>query len=272
MEIKTQISPEAAQIEIDALKKRISYHSHRYYVLDAPEISDYEFDQLMQRLLQLENAYPSLITPDSPSQRVGAAPAEGFQRVAHLTPMLSLSNAFSAEDLRTFDSRVKNGLGAEQTEYVVELKIDGLAINLIYENGLLMRGATRGDGAYGEDVTANIRTIRAIPLRLNNDEVMDIPPLVEARGEVYLPRREFDRLNEQRVTTGESLFANPRNAAAGSLRQLNPQATAERALDVFIYGIGTRQGLPVKTHTETLQYLTALGFKTNPHIVGFLAN
>lgn len=265
MEKKAPISAEAAQIEIETLKKRISYHSHRYYVLDAPEISDYEFDQLLQRLLQLESAFPSLITPDSPSQRVGAAPAEGFQRVAHLTPMLSLSNAFSAEELRAFDSRVKSGLGAEQTEYVVELKIDGLAINLIYEDGLLTRGATRGDGAYGEDVTANIRTIRAIPLRLNYDEFIDIPPLVEARGEVYLPRREFDRLNEQRVTAGEPVFANPRNAAAGSLRQLNPQATAERALDVFIYGLGARQGLKVKTHAETLQYLAALGFKTNPH-------
>lgn len=265
METKNPISAETAQTEMEALKKQLSYHSHRYYVLDAPEIADYEFDRLMQRLIQLETAFPALVTPDSPTQRVGAAPAEGFQRVAHLTPMLSLSNAFSADDLRTFDSRVKSGLGSEQAEYVVELKIDGLAINLIYQDGLLTRGATRGDGTYGEEVTGNIRTIRSVPLRLGGGDAIVIPSLVEARGEIYLPRKEFDRLNEQRANAGEPVFANPRNAAAGSLRQLNPQATAGRALDIFIYGIGARQGFDTATHAETLQYLATLGFKTNPN-------
>ncbi|MCX7780670.1 MAG: NAD-dependent DNA ligase LigA [Negativicutes bacterium] len=257
-------TPEEARAEAEELKRLLSYHSHRYYVLDAPEISDAEFDRLMQRLIVLEAAYPALVSPDSPTQRVGAAPAEGFARVAHHAPMLSLANAFSDDDLRAFDTRVKNGLGTQQVEYVVELKIDGLAVNLLYENGRLIRGATRGDGQYGEDVTANIRTIRSVPLSLLGHGV-DIPPLMEVRGEVYLPRREFDRLNELRSAAGEPIFANPRNAAAGSLRQLNPQVTAERALDIFVYGIGWREGLPAVTHAETIKYLCKLGFKTNPH-------
>lgn len=253
-----------AEKEATELRAAIHYHNRRYYVLDSPEIEDHEYDRLMRRLIALEQAFPALITGDSPTQRVGGAPAEGFQRVAHRTPMLSLGNTFSAEDLRAFDARVKAGLDGAPVEYVVELKIDGLAINLVYENGILVRGATRGDGQYGEDVTANIRTIRAVPLRLEPAKAA-LPAFLEARGEVYLPRREFDRLNEQRAAQEEPLFANPRNAAAGSLRQLNPQATAERALDTFIYGIGSREGLPLDTHAGMLEYLHKLGFKTNPN-------
>lgn len=252
----------AAAEEIEELKKLLHYHIHRYYVLDNPEISDAEFDKLLRRLIAIETAYPSLITPDSPSQRVGGAPADGFERVQHLTPMLSLGNAFSADELRGFDTRVKSGLGGADVEYVVELKIDGLAMNLVYENGRLVRGATRGDGTYGEDVTTNIRTIRSVPLVLH--ETGGIPPLLEVRGEVYLPRREFDRLNRLREAAGEPLMANPRNAAAGSIRQLDPKITAERALDIFMHGLGTEEGLGVTTHSAMLEKLQTLGFKVNP--------
>lgn len=253
----------AASEEIEKLRKNIHYHSHRYYVLDDPEISDAEFDKLLRQLIDIETAYPSLITPDSPTQRVGGAPADGFARVAHLTPMLSLGNAFSAGELQAFDARVRSGLAGQAVEYVVELKIDGLAMNLVYEHGRLTRGATRGDGVYGEDVSTNIRTIRAVPLVLN--ETGGIPPLLEVRGEVYLPRREFDRLNKLREAAGEPLMANPRNAAAGSIRQLDPKITAERALNIFMHGLGTEEGLGVTTHSAMLEKLQALGFKINPH-------
>ncbi|MDF2572431.1 MAG: ligA, partial [Sporomusa sp.] len=253
----------AAAQEIEQLRKTIHYHNHRYYVLDNPELSDMEFDRLLRRLIDIETAYPSLITPDSPSQRVGGAPAGGFERVAHLTPLLSLGNAFSTDELRSFDARVKSGLDGAEVEYIVELKIDGLAMNLVYENGRLVRGATRGDGSYGEDVTTNLRTIRAIPLVLHEEG--GIPPLLEVRGEVYLPRREFDRLNKLREAASEPLMANPRNAAAGSIRQLDPKITAERALDIFMHGLGTEEGLGVDTHSAMLEKLQTLGFKINPY-------
>ncbi|MDF2928164.1 MAG: ligA [Anaerospora sp.] len=230
--------------EIDELRRLLHYHSHRYYVLDAPEIEDAEFDRLYQRLVKLEQDHPELITPDSPTQRVGGTPAEGFERVAHSVPMLSLSNAFSAEDLLAFDTRVRNGLPDDSLEYVVELKIDGLAINLVYESGRLLRAATRGDGTEGEDVTSNVRTIRAVPLVLNGQ----VPPVMEVRGEAYMPRPAFDRLNDERLEAGEPLLANPRNAAAGSLRQLDSRVTASRTLDIFVYGMGAREELAV-THT-----------------------
>jgi DNA ligase (NAD+) len=252
---------EQAAREATGLREKLNYHSHRYYVLDAPEISDAEFDGLMRRLLAIEAAYPDLVTADSPSQRVGGAPAEGFGRVAHLTPMLSLGNALSLEELMAFDARVRSGLDGPAPEYVVELKIDGLAINLLYEDGRLVRAATRGDGVYGEDVTANVRTIRAVPLVLHGD----YPRRIEVRGEVYMPRKEFDRLNRSREEAGEALFANPRNAAAGSLRQLDSRVTAERALDNFVYGVGVREGVELTSHAGTLKYLASLGFKTNPH-------
>ncbi|WP_312517098.1 NAD-dependent DNA ligase LigA [Anaerospora sp.] len=247
--------------EIDELRRLLHYHSHRYYVLDAPEIEDAEFDRLYQRLVKLEQDHPELITPDSPTQRVGGTPAEGFERVAHSVPMLSLSNAFSAEDLLAFDTRVRNGLPDDSLEYVVELKIDGLAINLVYESGRLLRAATRGDGTEGEDVTSNVRTIRAVPLVLNGQ----VPPVMEVRGEAYMPRPAFDRLNDERLEAGEPLLANPRNAAAGSLRQLDSRVTASRTLDIFVYGMGAREELAVTTHDQTLQFLQELGFKVNPH-------
>lgn len=247
--------------EIDELRRLLHYHSHRYYVLDAPEIEDAEFDRLYQRLVKLEQDHPELITPDSPTQRVGGTPAEGFERVAHSVPMLSLSNAFSAEDLLAFDARVRNGLPDDSLEYVVELKIDGLAINLVYESGRLLRAATRGDGTEGEDVTSNVRTIKAVPLVLNGQ----VPPVMEVRGEAYMPRPAFDRLNDERLEAGEPLLANPRNAAAGSLRQLDSRVTASRTLDIFVYGMGARDELTVTTHEQTLQFLQELGFKVNPH-------
>lgn len=256
-----------AEREAAFLREQIQYHTHRYYVLDEPEISDPEFDQLMRRLLRLEEAFPSLVTPASPTQRVGGMPAEGFTRVAHLTPMRSLGNTFSESELLAFHQRVVSGLDGKseaEIEYVVELKIDGLAIDLVYENGHLLRGATRGDGTEGEDVTGNIRTVRVIPLLLRAEQ-HPLPPVLEVRGEIYMPRREFDRLNLERREAGEPELANPRNAAAGSLRQLDPRMTAKRALDAFIYGIGVHEGVELETHAETLQYLAALGLKVNPH-------
>uniref|UniRef100_UPI0035E3C41D NAD-dependent DNA ligase LigA n=1 Tax=Anaerospora hongkongensis TaxID=244830 RepID=UPI0035E3C41D len=250
---------------MEELRRLLHYHSHRYYVLDAPEIADAEFDRLYLRLVKLEQAYPDLITADSPTQRVGGTPAEGFERVAHSVPMLSLANAFSAEDLLAFDTRVKSGLDGEPLEYVVELKIDGLAINLVYEAGRLLRAATRGDGTEGEDVTTNVRTIKAVPLVLNGQ----VPPVMEVRGEAYMPRPAFDRLNEERLQAGEALLANPRNAAAGSLRQLDPKVTAARTLDIFVYGMGAREELTVGTHEQTLRFLQELGFKVNPHFKVF---
>ncbi len=258
-EIPKTISLAAAAVE--ELRQQINYHNYRYYVLDQPEIADHDYDALMQRLIAIEAAYPELIIPHSPTQRVGAAPAAGFTRIAHLTPMRSLGNAFSAEELAAFHTRVLNGLGADHLEYVVEHKIDGLAINLVYEQGLLKSAATRGDGVEGEDVTSNIKTIKSVPLRLQGARV---PALLEVRGEVYMSKAEFNRLNQEREQNGEPLLANPRNAAAGSLRQLDPKATAERALDVFIYGIGVHEGLELETHAQTLEYLQALGFKINP--------
>jgi len=245
------------------LRLVINRHNHRYYVLDAPEVSDAEFDVLLRQLIAIEAAYPELSTDESPTRRVGGAPAEGFGRVPHLSAMLSLGNAFSAEELKAFDARVRGGLDGEQVEYVVELKIDGLAVNLIYEDGRLVRAATRGDGAFGEDVTVNVRTIRSVPLVLTTEGPP--PALLEIRGEVYLPRREFDRLNRQREAAGEALFANPRNAAAGSLRQLDPRITAERVLDIFVYGLGAHTGLETVSHSATLQFLSQAGLKVNPN-------
>lgn len=254
---------EEAVIKANELTRQIDYHNYLYYVLDKPEINDADYDLLIKQLIAIETKYPEIVTPHSPTQRVGAAPAEGFQRVAHLTPMLSLGNAFSAEELQAFHNRVIGGLGtSDDLEYVVEHKIDGLAISLVYENGLLVRGATRGDGIEGEDVTSNIKTIKSIPLKLQGDDV-DIPPLLEVRGEVYMAKQEFARLNVLRAKNEEPLLANPRNAAAGSLRQLDPRATADRALDAFIYGIGKYEGVELTTHAQTLEYLKTAGFKVN---------
>ena len=248
--------------ELQELREQLHRHNHQYYVLDTPLISDAEFDRLMRRLQEVETAHPEWVTADSPTQRVGGQPLAGFEKVTHAAPLLSLGNVFSAGELRAFDNRVRSAVG-DAVEYIVELKIDGLAVNLIYESGRLSRAATRGDGEVGEDVTLNVRTIRAIPLLLQDSEAL--PAYFEVRGEVFMPRRAFDRLNRQRSAAGEALFANCRNAAAGSLRQLDPKVTANRTLDFFAYGIGQRQGLPFRTHAEVLAGLGRSGFRINPN-------
>ncbi|HWR31833.1 MAG TPA: NAD-dependent DNA ligase LigA [Negativicutes bacterium] len=247
--------------ELGELRARLHRYNYEYYVMDAPEISDAEYDRLMRRVKEIEAEHPELVTSDSPTQRVGGQPLAGFEKVTHAAPLLSLGNAFSADELRAFDNRVRAAVGTA-VEYVVELKIDGLAVNLIYEHGRLSRAATRGDGEVGEDVTTNVKTIRSIPLVLQT-ETIALPPYFEVRGEVYMPRKAFDRLNRERSAAGEALFANCRNAAAGSLRQLDPKVTAGRTLDFFAYGIGQRQGLPFRTHAEMLAGLGRIGFRTN---------
>ncbi|MEN3202187.1 MAG: NAD-dependent DNA ligase LigA [Atribacterota bacterium] len=254
---------EQARVEIERLREIIRYHDYRYYVLNSPEISDEEYDALMRKLQELETLFPDLVTPDSPTQRVGGKPQEGFATFVHARPMLSLNNAFTKEEMRDFDRRVKRMLGVEEVEYVVELKIDGLAVNLRYENGVFVRGATRGDGVTGEDVTANLRTIRSIPLRLQGKR---IPAILEVQGEVFMHRSDFERLNEERSKRGEPLFANTRNAAAGSLRQLDPNVTASRRLDIFVYGAFLiESAFYPTTHWELLELLRELGFKVNQH-------
>lgn len=253
---------EKIKTEIEELRKKINQHSYAYYVMDNPTVSDYEYDLLFRRLLEFEEKYPQFITAQSPTQRIGAIPSNSFEKITHPTPMLSLGNAFSNNELILFDQRVKNILQIDTVQYVVEHKIDGLAINLIYENGKLVKAATRGDGSIGEDVTANIRTIKAIPLELNAEEV-EIPEFLEVRGEVYLPKKEFIRLNKERQANDEALFANCRNAAAGSLRQLDPKETAKRYLSAILYGIGEIKGFNFEYHSAVLDFLSKLGFKTN---------
>ncbi|MGE5573765.1 MAG: NAD-dependent DNA ligase LigA [Bacteroidota bacterium] len=254
----------ATEERIRKLREEIEFHNYRYYVLDDPIVSDAEYDALMRELVDLEAEHPELVTPDSPTQRVGAAPAEAFAPVVHRSPMMSLANVYSVEELRAFDARVRKALNGEPVEYVAELKIDGLAVSLVYEDGRFVRGATRGDGTTGEDVTHNLRTIRSIPMRLR----LGPPVSIDVRGEVYMIRREFHKLNEERRAAGEPLFANPRNAAAGSLRQLDPKVTAARPLDVFVYGIGYMSGAggaAPETHLEALGLLKEAGFRTNPN-------
>jgi DNA ligase (NAD+) len=256
---------------VKKLREEIEYHNYRYYVLDSPVISDAEYDALMRELRRLEELYPELITPDSPTQRVGFKPAEGFKEVPHAEPMLSLDDAMNEDEVIEFDKRIKRFLGLpEETliEYTVEPKIDGLAMELVYENGSLVIGATRGDGYVGEDVTNNIKTIPTIPLRLKRftEDAPDIPPRIDVRGEVYMNKDEFKRINEERIHKGELPFANPRNAAAGSLRQLDPSITAKRKLDIFCYGVGKVEGYKFKTQWEILQTLPKWGLKVNPYV------
>lgn len=252
--------------EAARLRDFINYHNYRYYVLDDPEVSDPEYDTLMRLLQAIEREYPDLVTPDSPTQRVGAAPAEKFGIVVHRRPMLSLANALDAGEMREFDARVKRMLGSEaDVEYVAEIKFDGLAVALTYENGRLRSAATRGDGLNGEDVTANVKTVRSVPLRLLAPEAGSIPTLLEVRGEVILPRRAFEKLNAEREQRGEPLFANPRNAAAGSLRQLDPRVSAARPLDIYCHSPGVVEGARWATQWEFLEGLKALGLKVNPH-------
>jgi DNA ligase (NAD+) len=248
---------------IEELRGIINYHNYRYYVLDSPEISDAEYDELMRELRQLEAKHPELVTPDSPTQRIGAPPVEAFGVVEHPQPLLSLANAFSYEELAAWHKRVSNLLGGRQFDLVCEPKIDGLAVALTYVDGLLVTGATRGDGYRGENITQNLRTIRSIPLSVPREA----PPRFEVRGEVYLPKAGFEKLNEERAKEELPLFANPRNAAAGSVRQLDSSITARRPLDIFIYGLGWAEGKAVPdTHWEIMQYLKSLGFKINPNI------
>jgi DNA ligase (NAD+) len=246
------------------LRRGLERHNHRYYVLDDPEIGDDAYDALLDELRAIESEHPDLRTPDSPTQRVGAAPLERFAEVEHAEPMLSLANARDEEELRAWETRIRNHLkrldiGASRFSYTTEPKIDGLAISLTYEDGVFVRGATRGDGRVGEDVTRNLRTIGAIPLSIEAP-----PPLVEVRGEVYLPIAAFKALNERRAAAGEPTFANPRNSAAGSIRQLDPALAAERPLSVWCYGIGATRGLDLATHGEEVGWLRERGFKVNP--------
>ncbi|HWI12733.1 MAG TPA: NAD-dependent DNA ligase LigA, partial [Burkholderiales bacterium] len=245
--------PASVARRIQALREDIERHNYQYYVLDAPLVSDAEYDRLFRELQELEAAHPELATDDSPTQRVGASAAGTFAPVAHRVPMLSLSNAFADEEVAAFDRRVREALGRDDVEYTVEPKFDGLAVSLLYENGMFRRGATRGDGYTGEDVTANLRTIGAIPLRLTG---RSIAPVLEVRGEVLMLKRDFERLNTAQRERGEREFANPRNAAAGSLRQLDPRITAGRRLTFFAYGIGVLEGGPAfERHSELMDYL-----------------
>ncbi len=254
--------------EINRLKEEISEHNYRYYVLDQPVIPDAEYDRLFRRLKQLEQEHPELITPDSPTQRVGAQPLAAFEQVEHKIPMLSLDNVFNEEELQAFDQRLRERLGThEELEYVCEPKLDGLAVSLVYENGLLVTGATRGDGQTGENITQNIRTIDSIPLRLRVESGQAIPTVLEVRGEVFMPKAGFAALNRAAEEKGEKTFANPRNAAAGSLRQLDPRITASRPLDMYCYAIGySEQAELAPTHYERLMQLKQWGFKVNPEI------
>jgi DNA ligase (NAD+) len=247
---------------IEKLRAKINHHNYRYYVLDSPEISDAEYDALMRELKGLEEQHPQFLTPDSPTQRVGAAPVEAFGVVEHPYPLLSLGNAFSDEELLAWHTRISKLLGSQKFDFVCEHKIDGLAVALTYVNGQLTTGATRGDGFRGEDITQNLRTIRSIPLSVSRDT----PPRFEVRGEVFLPKTGFHKLNQERAAEGLPLFANPRNAAAGSVRQLDPRITAQRPLDIYIYMLGYAEGKATPpTHWETMEYLKSLGFKINPN-------
>ncbi|MCF6154750.1 MAG: NAD-dependent DNA ligase LigA [Candidatus Brocadia sp.] len=255
--------------KIEQLREIIRYHDRKYYVENNPEITDYEYDQLIKQLQQLEKAHPEFITPDSPTQRVGGEPLTQFPTVGHKIPMLSIDNTYSEKELREFDQRIKRMAGIDthrDIEYVVELKIDGVAVTLWYEKGLFVRGATRGDGFKGDDVTANLRTIRQIPLKLEPaDKKQKIPSVLEIRGETYLSNKEFQRLNEEREEEGEPQFANPRNAAAGSLKLLDPRITAKRNLRIFTYAMGYYEELELKTHIQCLELLRVFGLPVNPH-------
>jgi DNA ligase (NAD+) len=249
--------------EIEKLRDEIRRHDELYYVDAAPEISDREYDELLQKLQKLEAAHPELITPDSPTQRVGGRPAEGFPEVVHTRPMMSLDNSYNIEELRAFDERCRRLAEGRKLEYVAELKIDGLSLSLQYEAGLLVRGVTRGDGRIGEDVTQNARTIRSVPLRL---KTKSIDTALEVRGEVFIPRDVFERTNAEREEAGEPRFANPRNAAAGAIRQLDSRLVARRKLDMFVYELFVGGGRkPFATHWQALEWLQAAGFRVNPH-------
>jgi DNA ligase (NAD+) len=251
------LNKQQAQNKINELRKLLNKYGYEYYVLDQPTVPDAEYDLKLQELIKLEEEFPEFMTDDSPTQRIGGEPLEGFQKVEHLIPMMSLGNAFNEQDVRDFARRASQGTN-EKISFVCELKIDGLAVSLTYENGKLTRGATRGDGTIGEDITANLRTIRSIPLTIAETGT------IEVRGEAFMPHKSFLALNEAKKENDEEPFANPRNAAAGSLRQLDPKIAARRHLDIFLHGVGEWQGEELETHSARLNKLKELGFKTNP--------
>lgn len=253
------MTKEQIKVKIEELKKILTQYGHEYYVLDKPTVSDFEYDALMRELIELEEANPEYITADSPTQRVGGEVSEGFAEVAHTVQMQSLADVFSKEELFAFAERVQSSLGTDDIEYVAEMKIDGLSVSLEYQNGLFTRGSTRGNGFVGEDITQNLKTIQSIPLRLSEDI-----PFLEVRGEVYMPQKSFIRLNEQREASNQPTFANPRNAAAGSLRQLDSRVAAERKLDIFVFNVQQVEGKELSDHKQSLEWLASLGFKTIP--------
>jgi DNA ligase (NAD+) len=263
--VPKQPTRKQAEREIERLREEIDHHNYRYYVLDDPLISDQDYDRLMRRLEELEGIYPDLVTPESPTQKVGAPPREEFGTVRHSIPMLSLQNALTADELAEFDARVRRLLDSEPFQYVAEPKIDGLAVELVYRDGVFSQGSTRGDGYVGEDITENLRTVRSLPLRLIKKN-KQVPSLLEVRGEVFMGKKDFARLNNKREAEGDPLFANPRNAAAGSVRQLDPSVTAGRNLDVFLYALGRVEGVDFKTHWEVLESFRAWGLRVNPEI------
>lgn len=258
---------EEVKRKVEKLREEIRHHDYRYYVLNQPEISDREYDDLVKKLEELEKKHPQLITPDSPTQRVGEKPLIGFKTVKHRVAMLSLDNTYSSEEIEEWDRRVHKGLPGGKVEYVVELKIDGVGVSLTYERGIFLVGATRGDGVTGDDITQNLKTIRSIPLRFLTTDSSQLPDLIEVRGEVFMERGDFEKLNAEKKKKGEALFANPRNAAAGSLKLLDSRLTAGRKLNCFIHSFGTLEGGKVyKTHWEFLQSAMRLGLRVNPEI------
>lgn len=257
----SHLTQKDAERRLKELRDIINHHNYRYYILDSPEITDVEYDRLFDELLAIENKFPDLATEDSPSRKVGEAPLTEFKTVIHSIPMLSLGKTFNEEDFLAFDKRVKRESGLETIEYVTELKMDGLAISIRYENGILVQGTTRGDGVRGEDVTPNVRTVKNIPLKLMGK---DLPDIVEVRGEVIMYKKDFEELNRGREENGEPLFANPRNASAGSMRQLDSKITSGRKLHMIAYGIGEILGMEINSHFDTLNFLTKIGFTVSP--------
>jgi len=253
------VNSKEAEARVRTLREEIAHHDYRYYILDAPEISDAHYDRLMRELTELEALHPELRSPDSPTQRVGGAPAEKFEKVVHTLPMLSLANVFDDEGIEEFDERIRKLLGVPEVEYSCEPKMDGLAVEVVYENGRFVLGSTRGDGVVGEDVTLNLRTVRGLPLSLRGEG----PRRIEVRGEVYIKKSDFLALNQRREAEGEPVYANPRNLAAGSLRQLDPKDTAARPLSILLYEVGQVDGVTFETHKHKLEYLAALGLPVN---------
>src|SRR2546423_3486030 len=252
-----------AKVRVEELREQINHHAYRYHVLDDPEVSDVEYDELIRELAALEDRFPELITPDSPTQRVGATPADLFAPVAHRTRMLSLDNVFSKQELEAWATRLTKSVG-DRSRFACELKIDGVACALTYEDGVFVRGATRGDGATGEDITANVRTVRGVPMRLRRSGRRKLPKILEVRGEMYLPVKAFERLNHDLTEAGARPFSNPRNAAAGSLRQKDPKVTASRPLKLWCHSFGYAEGVSFETHLGFLEWAREAGLPAAP--------